>query len=242
MKRITYSNVKLLLPICLAFCLLTACDKKTDATSEPADSTSAKAETDSTDASNSESSGDAPGSIELPPGDIPETVESGEGTDGAGIKLPETASSKKAEIKYATWEEIEKFVSSTGKVTVVDVWSTACAPCLAEFPNLVQLHKDLGDQLQCVSVDIDYDGRKTKPAESYENAIVTFLTYAKADFPNFVCKTPSEDVYNALEIESIPAVLVFGQDGKLSKKFIDVDGGFSYHDDVVPHVKELLGS
>src|SRR5690349_12369082 len=28
-----------------------------------------------------------------------------------------------------------------GKIVVVDIWSTSCRPCIAEFPNLVKLHQ-----------------------------------------------------------------------------------------------------
>lgn len=142
----------------------------------------------------------------------------------------------------ATWEEIKAKATKTGKVTVVDVWSLACEPCLKEFPGLVAIDREMGDSVACFAVDSDYDGRKTKPAESYRPRVEAFLKSVGAKFPNFLCTTPSDELFTELEIESIPAVLVFDAKGKLVRKFVDAgdDAGFTYHDNIVPFIKELL--
>lgn len=142
----------------------------------------------------------------------------------------------------APWDAIAQAVSQTGKVTVVDVWSLACEPCLKEFPGLVALHRDLGDQVACISVDSDYDGRRTKPAESYRPQVEAFLKSMGATFPNYLSETPSDDLFTALEISSIPAVLIYDADGKLVRTFSDVgdDAGFTYADNIRPFVQQLL--
>jgi thiol-disulfide isomerase/thioredoxin len=145
-------------------------------------------------------------------------------------------------LKAASWEEIKAQATKTGKVTVVDVWSLACEPCLKEFPGLVAIDRDMGDSVACFAVDSDYDGRKTKPAESYRPRVEAFLKSVNAKFPNFICTTPNEELFTELEIESIPAVLIFDAKGKLVRKFVDAgdDAGFTYHDNIVPFIKELL--
>ncbi len=190
---------------------------------------------------------DAPGQIELPPVDSlqqPPTTE----PSSEGLQLPDDqpikeTSQETAKIQYAAWEEIEKFATSNGRITVVDIWSTVCAPCIKEFPGLVKLHNEHGESIQCISVDVDYDGRKSRPPESYEEAVVGFLSSVAATFPNYICQTPSEDLFKTLDVVSIPAVLIFDANGKLVKRFIDADetAGFSYEKDIIPLVTKLAG-
>lgn len=42
-----------------------------------------------------------------------------------------------------------------GRVVLVDVWATWCAPCLAEMPTLKHLHSVYGDSLRIVGVNVD---------------------------------------------------------------------------------------
>lgn len=42
-----------------------------------------------------------------------------------------------------------------GRVVLIDVWATWCAPCLAEMPTLKRLHASHGDALRIVGVSVD---------------------------------------------------------------------------------------
>jgi len=223
-------------------------------------------------ASSPDTPGTPPGTITLPdnfdPNNVPPPETNGP-TNGAkegGLKLPPlgdqsailpgesvqpdsayqfTSTLLQAEelsLRAATWDEIKSEATKTGKLTVVDVWSLACEPCLKEFPGLVAIDRDMGDSVACFAVDSDFDGRKTKPAESYRPRVEAFLKSVDAKFPNFLCTTPSDELFTELEIESIPAVLIFDAKGKLVRKFVDAgdDAGFTYHDNIVPFIKELL--
>ena len=141
-------------------------------------------------------------------------------------------------------EEIDKFAKSAGRITVIDLWSLACEPCLEEFPGLVKLHQTMGDSVQCVAVDVDYDGRKSRPPEYYQKRIVDFLNSVKASgFPTYISKTPSDDVFKTTKLISIPAVMVYNAKGQVVKVFVDTgeDNAFTYEKDVVPFVKSLAG-
>jgi len=216
--------------------------------------------------------GTAPGTITLPENFDPSTVPPPEtngptnGSKEGGLKLPPLGDQSallpadpvertsayrftstllqadEVSLEAATWAEIKTQVTKTGKLTVVDVWSLACEPCLKEFPGLVAIDRDMGDSVACFAVDSDFDGRKTKPAESYRPRVEAFLKSVGAKFPNFLCTTPNDDLFSELEIESIPAVLIFDAKGKLVRKFVDAgdDAGFTYDDNIVPFIKELL--
>lgn len=167
-----------------------------------------------------------------PPSDVP----------ADGSPDPTAAASTVAAPTFASLEEVRQHIQTLGRPAVVDYWSLACQPCMDEFPGLVRLHKDQGDRVACIAVDVDFDGRKSKPPESYQEAVTAFLTEQQAPFRSFICTTPSEDVYAGLEIDSIPTVFVFAADGSVAKKFVDAGdtAGFTYADDVVPFVEQML--
>lgn len=155
---------------------------------------------------------------------------------------PASQTASPAPLKAATQEQIMEIVTSAGKVTVVDFWSLSCEPCLKEFPGLVSLQRELGDQVACYSVSVDYDGRKSKPAETYRERVQDFLNQSQATFPNFLCETPNESVFESLKIVSIPAVLIYDAEGTLVKTFTDTGDslGFTYEKDIAPLVKSML--
>ena len=193
-----------------------------------------------------------PGTIELPEGIDPtpgeqKSVAPGEG----GFEMPEEANvpasssaAAEMEVKYGTWDEIQAVAKSAGRITVIDLWSLSCEPCLKEFPGLVKLHQTMGDSVQCIAVDLDYDGRKSRPPEHYEERVAAFLGSVKASgFPTYISQTPSDDVFAATKLPSIPAVMIYDANGEVVKVFVDAGDsiGFSYEKDVVPFVQGIAG-
>lgn len=213
-----------------------------------------------------ESSGpnlETPSGFKLPEGDLPEAPATKSGPSkgefnlpddldvGSSSKSPElsgdmsidlVASSKDVSVDYAAWEKVRQTATQSGKMTVLDVWSLACGPCLKEFPNLVAMQKRFGDKVVAIGANVDFDGRKSRPPESYEPKVTEFLSNVEAEFDNFIVQTPSDEVFEAIGIGSIPAVLVFDADGQLAKQFSDVGetAGFTYEADIVPLVEKLL--
>lgn len=146
-----------------------------------------------------------------------------------------------------TWKDVQAIVEkNAGKIVVVDIWSTSCLPCMTEFPNLVEMHKKHHDRIVCISFNVDYVGIKSKPATVYEERVQEFLQKRDATCLNILSTTPSDEIFESLELPSIPAVYVYGTDGKMLKRFDDslfVDGkdeAFNYKDDINPFVEKLL--
>jgi thiol-disulfide isomerase/thioredoxin len=140
------------------------------------------------------------------------------------------------------WEKILGSAKEAKRVVILDVWSLGCEPCMQEFPGLVALQAEYPETLRCISANIDFDGRKTHPPENYLTEVTNFLQFTKAKTENHICATPSDEVYSALDIDSIPAVLVFDAEGNEVKRFVDAGDtrGFTYEKDVAPFVRQLL--
>ena len=139
-----------------------------------------------------------------------------------------------------TWTDIETLIKENrGKVIVVDIWSTYCAPCLKEFPRLLALQKQHGDKLLCVSFNINYAGLPNQTVETDLPYIHKFLAKQKFQVTNIVSTETDEQVYAQLEIYSIPAILVFDKTGQ---RIGTVMEEAAYEKTVNPLVAQLIGA
>lgn len=160
--------------------------------------------------------------------------------------VPEEASAgREVTLQILDWDATQKLVDKhRGKVVVMDLWSTYCPPCIAEFPHLVKLHREYGDQVECISVSLDYDGLDDTPVEGYREKVLRFLKKQNATFTNVLLSTDAETLFNKhIEHNSMPVVYVFDQDGKRVAAFPDLQGDpekFNYADFVTPLVERLL--
>jgi thiol-disulfide isomerase/thioredoxin len=114
------------------------------------------------------------------------------------------------------------------KYTLVDVWSTTCGPCKENFPHLVQMHHKYGSKgLQTISLSLD----DTTDAKAVA-AARAFLVEKKATFLNVLLDEKDGVGFDKLDINTIPAVFLYGPDGKLIKKFTmdDPNNQFTYED------------
>jgi thiol-disulfide isomerase/thioredoxin len=168
----------------------------------------------------------------------------GAGDQKAAAK--EAAGKPKVSIEIVDWEQTQKLVAAhKGKIVVLDAWSTSCQPCMKEFPNLVKLHQKYGGKgLACMSLSCDYQGIKNKPPEFYRERVLNFLEKQGAVFQNLLASVPADELYDKMELASIPAVFVYGRDGKLVKRFDNEqvkseDENFTYAD-VEKLVEELM--
>lgn len=123
------------------------------------------------------------------------------------------------------------------KFTIVDAWSTVCAPCKENFPHLVEMNKKYAAKgLAVASLTLDDRDDKKAVAEALK-----FLKAQKATFPNYLMDEEAGVGFDKLNINAIPAVFVFGPDGKEIRRFTmdDPDNQFTY-DEVEAAVVSLL--
>jgi len=131
-----------------------------------------------------------------------------------------------------------------GKIVVLDCWSTACPPCVKEFPQLVARQKQWGDAVVCLSLSFDYEGVGTP--EDVVPRVQDFLESVKAThIINLLTRIDADMLYRQLDLASVPAVYVWGPDGTLAQRFDEDDAAkrlgrpFTY-DDVEAVVLSLM--
>lgn len=149
--------------------------------------------------------------------------------------------------KVMDYQGIQMLVDSyRGKVVVVDYWSTDCPPCIKELPGLVEVHNEFsGNDVKCITVSLDYIGLADEGPETYKDKVMPFLLHVGATFDNIIAADDSETMLKKLELAAPPAVMVYGRDGKLAKRFdnekaASEEEGFTYAKDIKPLVAELV--
>lgn len=139
------------------------------------------------------------------------------------IPSGEAAAQPAVTLQLLDFDGIERLIAShRGKVVVLDAWSTACPPCIREFPNLVALSKKYGpDKLACISLSFDYDG--IGRPEDVQEKVRAFLEGEQATFDNVLSTDESDTLYRKFKLVSVPAVFVYDRDGTLVKRFDNED-------------------
>jgi len=171
--------------------------------------------------------------VSVPPAEPAETGEPVEPVNEDDVKLA-----------IASWDEIfEGVTKHPGKVVVVDVWSTSCPPCVAEFPNLVKMQRELGNKVVCVSVSVDYLGLKSKPVETYVEPVRAFLVKQGATFTNYLCNEDTDVLSESGKLSSLPSIIVYDARGEVAARFDEptADGKeHTYAEHIRPFVERLL--
>lgn len=119
-------------------------------------------------------------------------------------------------------------IPARGKVTVVDFWSTACAPCLALMPELESLWREhQNDDVAVIGIAIDDNPGLVSRA----------MKVRGISYPN-VIDDDSASLQGAYRVDKLPRTLVFDRGGAL--RFTLVGEHASDFGAVRTTVKDLL--
>jgi thiol-disulfide isomerase/thioredoxin len=157
----------------------------------------------------------------------------GRAADGAG--------STAVKLERLKWSQFTERLASNqhAKYTLVDAWATTCGPCKENFPHLVEMNRKYGSKgLAVISLSLD-DPTDEKAVAAAEK----FLKEKDARFTNVLLDEEYGAGFDKLDINAIPAVFVYGPDGKEVKRFTmdDTRNQFTY-EQVEKEVIALLGA
>lgn len=78
-------------------------------------------------------------------------------------------------------QELQKIIKDYQgqKVVLVNIWATWCAPCVEEFPYLVDLQREYPDELQVVFVSADFPDSRDRALAFLKKQEVDWTTYFK---------------------------------------------------------------
>ena len=160
------------------------------------------------------------------------------GTNPAALS-DDSAAPGEVKLVRLSWKQFQQRLASdkTIKYTLVDAWSSTCGPCKENFPHVLAMHRKFGKKgLAVVSLSLDDPTNKHAVAEAEK-----FLKEKNSVVTNILLDDESGDGYEKLNISAIPAVFLYGPDGKEVKRFTmdDPNNQFTY-DEVEKAVGALL--
>jgi thiol-disulfide isomerase/thioredoxin len=157
---------------------------------------------------------------------------------GSG-QAEDKASGGEVRLERLTWSQLQQRLANPKvKYTIVDAWSTTCGPCKENFPHVVAMNRKYGPKgLAVLSLSLDDPTDKAAVAEAEK-----FLKEKKAVFTNILLDEAFGEGFEKLNINGIPAVFIYGPDGKEVRRFTmdDPNNQFTY-DEVEKAVAALLG-
>jgi len=112
-----------------------------------------------------------------------------------------------------------------GKVVLIDFWATWCRPCVAELPNIRRVYAEYRDKgFEVIGIALedaklganDMPGQATAKLEAAKEALGDFLLRNQVTWPQYLDgKWWKNDYAVQFSIESIPAMLLVDQNGKI---------------------------
>ncbi len=92
-----------------------------------------------------------------------------------------------------------------GRVVLINLWATWCAPCRKEMPDLAKLQTELGsDQFEVVAISVDRKGAE---------ASASFLTETGADALKLYVE-PTTKIVGELQSAGLPATILVDRQGR----------------------------
>lgn len=97
-----------------------------------------------------------------------------------------------------------------GKVILLNIWATWCAPCVAEMPSMEKLYQELKDEdFELLAVSVDETG---------SIAVAPFMKQHKLGFP--VLLDTVGDIKSLYQLTGIPESFIIDKGGILLEKVV----------------------
>jgi thiol-disulfide isomerase/thioredoxin len=97
-----------------------------------------------------------------------------------------------------------------GKVLLIDFWATWCGPCMAELPHVLETYGELHDQgFEILGISLDRDTDKEKLVNTIKDRGMSWRHVYDGKFWQ-------AEIAQLHDIQSIPATILIGKDGKIA--------------------------
>lgn len=105
-----------------------------------------------------------------------------------------------------------------GRVVLLNVWATWCAPCVREMPALERLHRELASEgLAVIGVNVDASSALLPGAASQPPSHVTsFVEELGLTFPIWL--DPEGRIEKAYRITGLPTTFVIDRNGRIVRQ------------------------
>lgn len=115
-------------------------------------------------------------------------------------------------LKDVTPTELQQIVESYKgeKAVLVNIWATWCAPCIEEFPHIVDLQRKYSDELKVVFVSADFPDNRDRALKFLKEQNVDWTTYFKTGKDQPFIEALSEKWSGAL-----PFTKILSKDGSV---------------------------
>lgn len=112
-----------------------------------------------------------------------------------------------------------RLADKRGKVILVNLWATWCAPCIEEMPDLVKMHEELGPQgFEVVGINTEtFEG---STIEELDGKVKAFIAEHGLNYQNAYISDGMFDEFAKLSrLAGIPQSFVIDREGKLRGVF-----------------------
>ena len=107
--------------------------------------------------------------------------------------------------------------SYDGKVLLLNVWATWCAPCREEMPSMQRLYEAFPrDEFEIAAISIDVPVGRFDPSGNPGGDPLAFAAALELEFP--VLLNPSGDIQRTYRTSGVPESFLIGPDGMIYKK------------------------
>jgi thiol-disulfide isomerase/thioredoxin len=146
-----------------------------------------------------------------------------------------TKSVRLVSVTYDEWQR--ELARLRGRIVVVDHWATWCAPCVERFPHMIAMSKRW-DPKRVTFVSLSLDDRDEPGSFAH---VLEFLEHNHARIPNYLMNEVNPDAFEKLNLNSVPAVVIYDAKGKMRYRLTGDNPDRQYTDaDVEKAVKELV--
>lgn len=106
-----------------------------------------------------------------------------------------------------------------GKVVLLNIWATWCAPCRVEMPSMQRLYETLDrDDFEIVAVSVDAEEGEIDPSGNRGGNVRAFVDSLSLTFP--ILHDPRARIMRIYQATAVPESFVIGRDGMVWQKII----------------------